>query len=136
MTHLDVCKDCGTTETPKWYKHKTQCQSCYQRQWQLNRGLTCEACGSMKSTAWYSQPARLCGTCWKRLKDYSITLEELKQLKHECNLCGSTKRVVIDHCHETGRVRGELCTPCNIAIGQLGDTPEAIQRVLEYLGPP
>jgi hypothetical protein len=53
-----------------------------------------------------------------------------------CALCGGVNprvRLVVDHCHETGRIRGLLCTGCNVALGRLGDTPESLQRVLAYL---
>lgn len=39
----------------------------------------------------------------------------------------------VDHDHETGRVRGLLCGSCNLALGRLGDSPDAIRRVLTYL---
>jgi hypothetical protein len=42
-------------------------------------------------------------------------------------------RFCVDHCHETKKVRGLLCSPCNRAIGQLGDTVQGVQRALTYL---
>lgn len=56
-----------------------------------------------------------------------------------CALCqtpdrtGRHGKLSVDHCHETGRVRGLLCTACNSALGLLGDTPKAMERVLAYL---
>lgn len=43
------------------------------------------------------------------------------------------ERLAVDHCHDTGRVRGLLCFKCNTAIGALGDTEEAAQKVVDYL---
>ncbi|MFE5188252.1 endonuclease VII domain-containing protein [Streptomyces sp. NPDC056628] len=40
--------------------------------------------------------------------------------------------VHVDHCHETGRVRGVLCFNCNSAIGKLGDDPDAVRRAAAY----
>ena len=51
-----------------------------------------------------------------------------------CQLCGSEDKLVPDHCHETGKVRGVLCGSCNRALGVLGDTKDSIQNVLTYLG--
>jgi len=54
-----------------------------------------------------------------------------------CALClapqTSGARLCIDHCHDTGKVRGLLCATCNSAIGLLGDTAERVQRAVEYL---
>jgi hypothetical protein len=40
-----------------------------------------------------------------------------------CRICEKTQRKVknfhVDHCHKTGRVRGLLCTRCNMALGWL-----------------
>jgi len=45
---------------------------------------------------------------------------------HRTDLC-------VDHCHETGLVRGLLCFPCNLGLGKLGDTLEAINKAQAYL---
>jgi hypothetical protein len=56
-----------------------------------------------------------------------------------CALCDTTpdqeryKRLNIDHCHETGMIRGLLCTPHNHALGKMGDTEEALLRALAYI---
>jgi hypothetical protein len=43
------------------------------------------------------------------------------------------RRLHVDHCHETGRVRGLLCTLCNNAIGQAGESPERLRALATYL---
>lgn len=40
---------------------------------------------------------------------------------------------VIDHDHDTGDVRGILCFPCNVALGQFQDSPAMLMRAIEYL---
>lgn len=39
----------------------------------------------------------------------------------------------VDHCHETGRVRGLLCPDHNLLLGRFGDSAEMFRRVLNYL---
>lgn len=39
----------------------------------------------------------------------------------------------IDHCHETGAVRGLLCHSCNVGIGGLGDNLDGLKKAAYYL---
>ncbi len=53
---------------------------------------------------------------------YEAMLEEQNHLCLICNNkddCG--RRLAVDHCHTTGKIRGLLCTTCNTALGLLGD---------------
>ncbi|MET8943653.1 endonuclease VII domain-containing protein [Streptomyces sp. NPDC004542] len=50
-----------------------------------------------------------------------------------CCTCLAAPPVHVDHCHETGRVRGVLCFSCNAALGQFKDQPDAIRRAAAYV---
>ncbi len=39
----------------------------------------------------------------------------------------------VDHCHETGKIRGFLCNCCNRAMGLLGDNPEVLLSAYKYI---
>lgn len=52
----------------------------------------------------------------------------------ELKLGNDINRGVVDHCHETKRVRGILCHHCNRAIGLLKDNKDNVKRLLNYLG--
>ena len=83
------------------------------------------------------------------VRKYGITLEEynrrFREQKGVCAICGKeestrrrkispeNERLAVDHCHETGVVRGLLCFKCNTAIGSLGDTQDQIMKVINYL---
>jgi hypothetical protein len=76
---------------------------------------------------------------WKK-RGIAITLEQffarLKAQGNACPLCARALNAVdavVDHCHETGQVRGVLCVRCNSAIGALGDTARSVARVVAYL---
>jgi hypothetical protein len=45
-------------------------------------------------------------------------------------------RAAVDHCHDTGVVRGLLCALCNHAVGLVHDDPETLQRLASYLKTP
>ena len=69
--------------------------------------------------------------------DYEALLESQGGV---CAICGadSPRRVgrenlSVDHCHDTGKVRGILCEPCNIGLGRFDDDPKLLRSALEYL---
>jgi len=50
-----------------------------------------------------------------------------------CWICGSADRLVIDHCHETGVIRGVLCSSHNLALGLFRDDALHLERAIHYL---
>jgi len=55
-----------------------------------------------------------------------------------CPICLKTtiaglSKIVLDHCHKTGKVRGFLCESCNTGIGRFDDSPELIARAKDWL---
>lgn len=40
---------------------------------------------------------------------------------------------VVDHCHQTGVVRGILCFSCNVALGHVKDDIKVLQSMVQYL---
>jgi hypothetical protein len=39
----------------------------------------------------------------------------------------------IDHCHNTGKVRGLLCDHCNKGLGLFKDNIDYLNKAIEYL---
>jgi len=50
-----------------------------------------------------------------------------------CSICKEDKPLVIDHCHQTGRIRGVVCTHCNWLLGHAKDNPDVLAQAIEYL---
>ncbi len=77
---------------------------------------------------------------------YRLSLEQFEHLylsqKGLCAICNREilidrdehgMCVHIDHCHETGVIRGLLCSKCNIGIGHFVNSPELLRKAAEYL---
>jgi N12 class adenine-specific DNA methylase len=75
----------------------------------------------------------------RRLKrKYGITIEGRKALEQkqnsQCAICNvHSDKLVVDHCHETGSVRGLLCSDCNLAIGLMKDNIGSLLSAATYL---
>lgn len=71
---------------------------------------------------------------------YGLTIGCVEQMKEQqgnrCAICTEpfTQTPNVDHCHETGTVRGLLCWACNIGLGKFKDSVESLQRAIRYLG--
>lgn len=76
------------------------------------------------------------------LKRYGLSLEGFKEMlkkqNGKCAICDASKNsdgksLYVDHCHETGKIRGLLCRKCNTGIGLLGDNMNGILKAKDYL---
>lgn len=90
---------------------------------------------------------------WRKDKDkckdsklrynYNITLIEYNEmLESQSNLCSvcdadlsklPVKNVHLDHNHQTGKVRGILCSHCNLMIGHARDNSTNLRKGADYL---
>ena len=70
---------------------------------------------------------------------YTIPVELSRELRgrENCDLCGaeykSKSDINIDHCHQSGAVRGAICTCCNLMLGGARDCPEILMQAVRYL---
>lgn len=115
------CKACfrehrkQLTKTPKWKEHRKNYELDFAKK----------------------NPRKVKNKNLKRL--YGITIEEYEQMlisqNNVCKICCSSdhRKLCVDHCHKTGKIRGLLCNKCNQAIGLLKDSIELLQRTIDYL---
>ena len=75
-------------------------------------------------------------------RQYGITLAEYEQMlrdqDNKCAICGNEdevegRRLAIDHCHDSGNVRGLLCGKCNRGLGLFYDNQELLGNAISYL---
>lgn len=114
--------------------------------WLLPR--ECSFCGETRDASEFSKKGHICKSC-KALKYrnhrikrvYGITEREYKALYASqggvCAICGLPAKdkqpLYIDHCHDTGKVRGLLCSSCNSGIGYFKDDLDLIASASSYL---
>lgn len=122
-----------------------ECRNVYAREY--SRDVANRARISANGKAYAARnPAKL----WaQRLLKYGLTPEQYDAIydrqQGTCAVCGVHREradggdigggnvLCIDHCHDTGAVRGLLCSGCNRGIGLLGDNPERLLAAINYL---
>lgn len=86
--------------------------------------------------------------CIARQRKYQLGKYKLSEQDYDdlfakqgglCAICNTDnpgpkqKAFAVDHCHDTGKVRGLLCNACNRGIGLLQDSPVILQKATTYL---
>lgn len=99
---------------------------------------------------WKARMAANPGIERKRMyaRKYGMTVEQyenmFKEQNGKCAICeeeetsfcgrsGSRKTLCVDHCHQTGKVRGLLCIRCNTALGKIEQAPHILRLMWDYL---
>ena len=130
------CSKCGEVKLASSF-HKDKC---------AKSGLCsyCKPCSRKHALSHYRKNPHK-HWCYNIKRQYGITAVQyymmLDSQGGRCAVCKGTDevnsarnyRMPIDHCHETGKVRGILCTNCNRAIGLLGDNVGNLESAIAYL---
>lgn len=125
------CKFCGETDIAKFYVDKTGKRT----------NKTCRECHKIQMKEQWHNKTPFEKWSSRVLNMYGITPEELKTMydkqEGKCAICSTeptTKRGLhVDHCHETGKVRGLLCHGCNVALGSFKDDVQLLNNAIKYL---
>lgn len=74
---------------------------------------------------------------YRRKSLYGITQKEYENMfllqSGRCAICDKCVKLLVDHDHKTGKIRGLLCIKCNSAISFLDESLEILNRALEYI---
>ena len=138
------CSSCGTTKPlfANFYKQEANrdgyrgiCKACTEIK-RKKRGREGERARRKASGAQHN-------AYYKRHYGLSDTdVELIKDVQGgRCAICNSPERpeigkagkLYVDHCHETGEVRGMLCNNCNSGLGQFRDNIESLDEAIRYL---
>lgn len=97
----------------------------------------CKACNRIvfsKLTGW-------CKKCYNINRMYNVDPRDIVILRfnqgNACAICGlvpalGDRGLAVDHDHVTGKIRGLLCTACNVGLGCF-KTVEAVDRAARYM---
>lgn len=79
----------------------------------------------------------------KLKRQYGITIQDFNIMLNNqnglCKLCNkpeihkTKKKLSVDHCHITGKVRGLLCHRCNVFLGLVKEDISVLNKAIEYL---
>lgn len=80
----------------------------------------------------------------RKLASVNWTLDafnaQSKLQRNRCAICKQFNfknkqkyRLAIDHCHKTNKVRGLLCSSCNLGISQFRDNPKWLSEAAKYI---
>ena len=104
------CKECTNTKNNEWYEKNKFRKAAYSKGWQLKHLYN------------LSQ------------EDYKLLLKRQKNICAICKkTCPTNKKLAVDHCHETGSVRGLLCVNCNRGLGNFKNNPTLLLLAVGYL---
>lgn len=66
--------------------------------------------------------------------DPDVAARLLAENDGKCEICKvDLIQPVVDHCHNSQKVRGILCNPCNLLLGFAKDSPEILNSAIAYL---
>lgn len=121
----------------KTYGHRYECKMCTSKQARAYAKGNPE-----KARAWNRASYKRNGRVWDMKRHYGVTLEQYSAMYSQqaglCKIClnvekVSNKRLAIDHCHATGKVRGLLCSSCNNGLGRFKDNVASLENAIKYL---
>lgn len=157
------CLWCGDVYQPKTRRSllcSEECKSAHAvERWRKQKAVVprkrhCHKCGVLTDQPSSRRGICVCDDCrvprseiqaraelLRRVRRYGLTVEQYDAIwerqGRRCGICGVTeptkKGWVIDHCHDTGIVRGILCSRCNVGIGMLGDSEANVAKAGWYL---
>jgi len=120
-----VCKPCQNARTRKWAKENPEHHAKLK---QKNHKDMCKTDPDYIFRRWLKTKYNL------SIKDYDAML---KKQDKKCYICGfkhkKDKRLFVDHCHESGEVRGLLCRWCSSGLGFFKDNIETMKAGIRYL---
>jgi hypothetical protein len=116
-------KDFYRRKDSKKVKHMTWCKAC-------QRKITAARYQARYATQWVELLKKKYGITEE---DYNAFLLLQGGVCAICKTDPDKKRLSVDHCHKTKKVRALLCRHCNLMLGLAKDEPATLDRAAAYL---
>lgn len=144
LTGLKCCFTCKEEKDISFFKkhtsgntYESSCKKCRNRAQELR----------VKDKPKHKIRKRRISYISKLKSKYGINIEIYKTMldnqQHKCMICnnfetqkdnlGNIQRLSVDHCHDTNKVRGLLCSNCNSGLGMFKDNSTLLFKAIEYL---
>ena len=101
------------------------------------RHVPCKECTKEKNSTKESKEHRV---EYNLIKNFGITKQKYDEMLEAqggtcflCNNLNGGRSLSLDHCHDTGKVRGLLCHTCNVGLGHFMEDIPLLRRAIEYL---
>lgn len=115
------------------------CNTCYRRQWRLENPLKNWESQNAYQKRKYAESETTRRTMI--LRRYGLTPADYDRMLAAqggvCAVCGDgpqpRRRLQVDHCHATEKVRALLCANCNSALGHAKESVERLEALVRYL---
>ena len=109
-----------------------------------NRKRKCSDCGENKLYKYFSKSKNNCKKCQSNkdsIRRYGLDNNQilyiLDEQNNQCPICldniDNRSKANVDHCHDSGAIRGILCQNCNTAVGLLSDNWKNFERGRDYI---
>lgn len=138
------CKDCSVKQAAAHSKENPEMKHVRDKRYrESHKEKVNSLCRKHRNMPKNKEKQRLYIRNWTLKNTYGITSEDYDSMYIEqggrCAICGLhqselKKKLHVDHCHETSKVRGLLCDGCNIALGRMKDNPDILRNAIKYLG--
>ncbi len=116
------------------------CRICYKEAAKIFREKHPELYKKYRETYKTTPKSRKTKKNYELRRRFNITLEQYDKMFEEqngvCAVCGLpeiTKRLAVDHNHDTGEIRGLLCDRCNFTLGLVSENVDTLQNAINYL---
>lgn len=136
---------------------KEMCRSCYEKQLRENNPEYAERQreNTRKWIEKHAEQHRATAKAWvakqdpeymraykrkKKLESYGLTPEDYDQMLRDqgggCAICmrpPGDKQLAVDHCHDSGVVRGLLCFRCNFGLSWFAEDDKRLAKAAQYV---